>query len=296
MRNFVIFFIGGEGTSPLVRLLNNFNQISILQQTNHGGWEPFDQHHCGNMNLRDLKQCLDIIFKNGAIDFEQLNNIYTKTAPNPLEANSNNGVVGFKMRFYHQRNTSNIAAFLPFNKLLIKLLNKYHYFTFRSMMLELLKRNNVTVFVAIRRDVLKWGLSRYHGDGTGKSGHLQFKLASGRISHEEVGKFNVDCNRLEKIILRLESHHTRKRKLMEEFNSSGIKSYPLYYEEFLTDKQKYFTRLFDLLELQISKEEIDESLKSGAYFKKVHSDDISEVVINHQEVIEKFGHRTPRWP
>jgi len=80
MRNFIIIFAEKEGTSPLVRLLNNFEQISIAHQVGVIDWEPFDIHNRGAMTLGNLERCLDIIFGNEAIDFSQLNQIYTKTA------------------------------------------------------------------------------------------------------------------------------------------------------------------------------------------------------------------------
>jgi hypothetical protein len=99
MRNFIIFFEEKEGTSPLVRLLDNFEQISIIHQVKNKGWEPFDRHNCGNMSVRNLMRCLDIVFNKVSTDLDLLNQIYIKTAKIPLEEINRNGVVGFKMRF-----------------------------------------------------------------------------------------------------------------------------------------------------------------------------------------------------
>ena len=76
---------------------------------------------------------------------------------------------------------------------------------------------------------------------------------------------------------------------MEDFNLAGIQTHFLIYEGFLTDKQKYLNRILDILELNTSTEEIDAALERGAYFEKVHSDDITNFVVNHEEVLEKFG-------
>lgn len=124
---------------------------------------------------------------------------------------------------------------------------------------------------------------------------MQFKLARGKIKRDEIGKIHVDCKHLEKIIAKSLKLAARKRRLMEDFNLSGIQTHPLCYEDFLTDKQHYFRRISDLLELNISTEEIDAAIKSGAYFKKVHSDDISEFVENHEEVKEKFVNCFVSW-
>ncbi len=66
---------------------------------------------------------------------------------------------------------------------------------------------------------------------------------------------------------------------------------PLSYEDFLEDKYRYFNRFFEILEIQVSKQEMDVALEKGAYYKKVHSNDISEFVLNHQEVMDRFGSR-----
>ena len=296
MRNFVIFFNEKEGTSPLVRLLDNFDQISVVHQVDNSGWEPFDRHNCGSIPLQNLEQCLDIVFNKDSIDFDRLNRIYTRTSTKPLEMIGKNSVVGFKMRFSNPRTIPRYFAFIPpWNRFWPKLSKQYYAWSFKRMMLDLLKRNNTTVFFAVRQDVLRWGLSKYHGDGSGMPGHLQFKLASGKISRDDIGKIQVDCERLEEIISECERLIAYKRQLMEEFNLAGIRVYPLFYENFLTDKHDYFKQVFEYLELEISTEEIDAALTDGAYFGKVHSDDISDFIVNHQEVTEKFGNRFVSW-
>jgi hypothetical protein len=286
MRNFVIFHTEREGTSQLVRLLNNFKQISIVHPVNNSDWEPFNIHNCGPMPLRNLERCLEMIFSNEPIDFIKLNQIYTRMVERPLENFSNNGAVGFKMRFTAPRKYS------PFwNRLLRKITNR----SFRPMIFNVLKRNDVIAFLAVRQDVLKWALSKYHGDGTGKPGHLQFKLASGKIKREEIGKIHVDCARLEKIIKKCLKSHARRRRLMEDFKLARIQTHPLCYEDILTDKQQFLSRILNLLELKTSTEEIEATLRKVAYFKKVHSDDISDFVENHEEVKEKYGNCFVSW-
>jgi len=292
MQNFIIFFNEKEGTSPLVRLLDNFDQVSIVHQVDNSGWEPFDQHNCGPMPLANLECCLDIIFGEEPIDTERLDQVYTETAKSSLAGFSKSGAVGFKMRFVPPRNNSPyMASFSPWNRMYKRRAESL----FRRMMLEILSRNNVGVFFAVRQDVLRWGLSKYHGDGTGKPGHLQFKLASGQISRGDIDKVSVDCVRLDKIISTYEEELGRKRRLMEEFELAGIRTRPLIYEEFLEDKQKYFGEIFEFLDLKVSGEEIDAAINAGGYFKKVHSDNISDFVENHEEVNEKFGNRFVSW-
>ena len=295
MRKFIILFEEKEGTSPLVRLLNNFERVSIIHQVNNSGWEPFDRHNCGPMSLRNLERCLEIIFDKSSIDFKRLNRIYTKTSRRPLEVISGEvGAVGFKMRFTPPIGFLYMSVFSRWNRL-SRILAIYNNRSFKHMMINVLKRNNVVVFLAVRQDVLRWGLSKYHGDGTGKAGHLQFKLASGEISRDEIGKIHVDFTRLEKIITKCEESHARKRRLAEELKLAGIQTHPLLYENFLTDKQQYFSQILSYLELDVSQGEIDAALERGAHFEKVHSDNISDFVENYEEVQEKFGDRFVSW-
>lgn len=291
MRNFILFFEEKEGTSPLLRLLDNFNQISVIHQINNSGWEPFSRHNCGSMSICDLKQCLELIFNKETLDMEHLNLIYTKTATKPLEIFNKNGAVGFKMRFVPPKiNLPIVRKFPVWCKFAEYIYRKYQTSIgpFKKLMFDLLKRNNLVAFLAVRQDVLRWALSKYHGDGTTVAGHLQFKIASGQINKEDVLKIKVDCNRLEKLISKCEKSYKWKQTLEEEFEQAGIKTYPVLYEDFLKDKLQYFEQIFQQLE-------ITDALNKGAYFEKVHSDDISEFVINYQEVLDRFEGRYVAW-
>jgi hypothetical protein len=280
MRNFIIIFAEKEGTSPLIRLMNNFEKISVIHQMNIIDWEPFDIHNRGAMTLENLECCLNIIFDKDPINFVRLNQIYTETAKEPLQEFSEDGATGFKMRFTTPRKDSPFWNRLPEN---------FTEDSFRQMMFNVLKKNDLVVLLAIRQDILRWALSRYHGDGTGNPGHLQFRLANGKITREAIGKFHVDSKRFEMVISKCVEAHDRKQVLMEDFKLAGIDAHPVFYEDFLTDKQQYFSRILDLLEINTSIDEIDTALKKGEFFEKVHSDDISDFVVNHEEIMDKFG-------
>lgn len=263
MRRFIIFFEEKEGTSPLVRLLNNFDQISIVHQIGNTGWEPFDLHNCGAIALENFVQCLELIFNKEPLDIASLNRIYTQTAKSPLEAFNKNTAVGFKMRFKPR--------------------------PVMQALFDLIEKNEVVVFMAIRQDVLRWALSKYHGDGTGRKGHLQFKLAKGEIHKEQIKKIHVDCQELKKIISRCEQSHLRKRNLRRALIQRGVEVYQLRYEDFLSDKLGYFQRVCKILGITLASDEITSALSKGTYFEKVHSDQIADFVENHQEVMERFG-------
>ena len=279
-----------------MRLLNNSDKISIIHQVNNMGWEPFDRHCCGAMPLLNLKKCLDIIYDKSSIDFRLLNEVYTKTATKSIqELTSTNTAVGFKMRFRPPRDNFPFVRIFPSNLKISRIFQKLYFSFFKRLVKASLKRNEVTVLWAVRQDVLRWGLSKYHGDGTGKSGHIQFKMASNQAKKGELDKIQVDCDRLEKIISHCEKSHRYKRKLMQNFEQSGISTYPILYEDFVANKEEYTIKLLDYLGIRTSSDEIKKVIIKGSFFEKVHSDDYSDFVENHEEVKERFGERFVSW-
>jgi len=248
------------------------------------------------MTIDDLRKCFDIIFGKGPRNIEQLNRIYTKTAVMPLDNIGESGVVGFKMRFTPPiRYPFHINRLPGWNKLSDALFRIMYQRSFKKMMFDTLRRHDVIILMAIRQDVLRLALSKYHGDGTGEPGHLQFKLARGVIARNEIEKINVDCERLEKIVSKCEALHEKNRRLMQEFKQAGNQIHPILYEEFVSDKRSYLESLFKILELDITGDEITQVLEQEEYFKKVHSDDISEFVENYEEVTHRFAGRYVSW-
>ena len=284
MKNFIIFFDEKEGTSPLVRLLNNFEKVSIVHRAD--SWEPFDRHACGPISLRDLRACLELLFADGPADFGRLNEIYLKSAKKPLKEIDTSVPVGFKMRFAPTVPALPYIDGFSFWNRRIEAITMSQY---RRMMFDVLKKNNVTAFIAVRQDLLRWALSKYHGDGTGKPGHLQFKVARGKADSVHLEPITVDCVRLGSLIAQCKGAHARKKRLMEDLRSQGISAHPLRYEDFIGCKEQYFSRFFELLGVEMSIAEIQEALSKGSHFKKVHPDDISEFVSNYEEVLDRIG-------
>ncbi len=293
MRNFIIFFDEKEGTSPLVRLMDQVPGISVLHQTEDKGWEPFDTHSAGYMSVSNMEACFDIIFSRKNNDFDTLNEIYCRTSSRPLENVALEGAIGFKMRYNpHGLN-------LPFQKLTRRISRKSGIFNqraYREMMLRVLKRHNIMVFIAVRQDVFRWALSKYHGDGSGKPGHLQFKLANGSIGKSDIGKISVDCGRFEKILNKCTAIHNSKKQLIEHFDANGIQNSPIRYESFVEDKGQVLTDICDYLSVHTPAETLEKVATQGSALKKVHSNDISEFVTNHEEILNKFGDRFVAWP
>ena len=296
MRNFVIFFEEKEGTSPLVRLLDNFATVSVVHQVDNSGWEPFDRHNAGPMSISDLERCLDLVYGGGTVDMASLNRIYTRTAVRPLESLPPGKSIGFKMRFRSPRGTPRLVRSIVRRLgLSRRVVDRVFQRPFRDRMIDVLRKHDVFVFLAVRQDVLRWALSKYHGDGSGKRGHLQFKIASGQISADKLDKILVDCDRLERIIAQCEAEHERKHALMREFKAAGLHVQPLCYEDFVDDKVRYFEHLLNCIDVEVTRQDIDAALQSGTDFKKVHSDRIADFVDNHAEVLEKFGDRFASW-
>ena len=296
MKNFVIFFQEKEGTSPLVRLLDNLPNVSVLHQTDNSGWEPFDRHNCGPMILEDLENCLEMIFDKQPLEMDRLNEIYTRTATKPLEEFHKTGSVGFKMRFRpisnHPRLVQAVARRVKSAKTLADRMLARSY---KRMLIDVLRKNGVVVFMAVRQDVFRWAISKYHGDGSGKKGHLQFKLADGQLDKRSIPSIHVDCTKYADVIEECEQEHARKRALVKELREHGIEVHPLRYEDFLRDKMQYFERVCEILEIPVSEDDVRSALNKGSYFKKVHSDDISDFVTNHEEITERFGTRFEAW-
>lgn len=86
------------------------------------------------------------------------------------------------MRFVNPHKPFHIPNVSIWNKLIHKLLQRTNEDPFKKVLLEIFKKYKVVVLFALRQYLLRWGLSKYHGDCTGKPGHLQFKLANVRIN------------------------------------------------------------------------------------------------------------------
>ncbi|MGH8167019.1 MAG: hypothetical protein ACREQ1_07255 [Woeseiaceae bacterium] len=280
-KNFVILFEEKEGSTPIVRLLDNFNAIDIVHQVSNTGWEPFDLHCCGPISMRNYLRCLELIYNHQTPYMQELNRIYTATATHPLEPFDKGKSVGFKMRFQAQR--TNVWL----RQLLAPAFTSYSINRFRA--------NDVVVFVTVRQDAFRWALSKYHGDGTGKPGHLQFKLARGKIDRPQIPKIHVDLSAFGRLLERCERQIALKRRLVARLNRNGVSAWPMLYESFCNDKRDFFADVLSRLEVPSTDDEITAALEKGTRFEKVHDHNIREFVVNADDVMEEFGERYVRW-
>jgi hypothetical protein len=143
---------------------------------------------------------------------------------------------------------------------------------------------------------LRWALSKYHGDGTGRPGHLQFRLGSGKLARNEIPRMTVDTDRLERTIERCEAIHAEKRRLMAKLQDAGVDVVPVRYEDFLADPAASLVGLMAHLGHEVSDDDARRALARGAFVERVHGDDLSEFFVNAAELESRFGDRFEPWP
>ena len=165
----------------------------------------------------------------------------------------------------------------------------------RSVVLDVIARHDVTVFVAVRQDIYRWALSKCHGDGHGRPGHLQFKLALGEITHDDIPPLRVAPWRMAFTLWRCEQDHARKRAIVAACRKRGIRVHPLVYESFLRDKRAHFAQFLQRIGHEVADAQLDEALAQEVPIKKVHAEDTSTWVVNHQEIERRFGKRWVDW-
>ena len=289
-RNFVIFFDQKEGTTPIVLVLNNFSPVSVLHQATGGGWEPFDRHNCGPMDLDALIECLDLVFSGAPAS--EVNRVYRLTAAAPLAEYKTAGSVGFKMRYRPWA-----GPLVPPRLETSRPRPKAHQLArFSREMTSVLSRHDVLVFLAVRQDLLRWALSRYHGDGTGRPGHIQFRLAQREVTSEEIPRIRVDLDVLSREIDRCEAIYAEKLELARRLQDAGVDVIPLRYEDFLIDELGFFRDVLAHLGHELPDEVVQFVVAHGSGFERVHGNDLSEFFLNAAELEERFGGRFHEWP
>lgn len=289
MANFLVLFNEKEGTSHLMMLLDQFSGVSIVHQVDGRGWEPFDWHLHRNLSIRTLMRCLHLVFTPGDDHVAKLNKIYTRTADRPLDHYETSDNIGFKMRFAlpaEQTRISRLIARRGPRWLHDLRIDQRRY---ERNLFALLRKHRVVVLFAVRQDLFRWALSKYHGDGTGKDGHLQFDIAYGKRDRSDVPAIEVDPVRFRQLIDNRRALIDEKLRLMHKMQMQGIRTAALIYEELLNNPHMYFRKLFRAIGHRVSDTEISTVLKKGTPFRKVHSNDISEFVINHEEIEAQFG-------
>jgi len=261
VKHFIIFNTEKEGSCALVNTLDQFDQITIISEF----IEPFDRHMFVNgphargqdISKKDFVKCLTLIYDGSENYLAELNSIYTSYGGDCQFTFQKGKHLGFKMRFRR---------------------------TWKTEIFSLLRDFDVTAFVLIRQDVLRWALSKYHGDGTGKKGHLQFS----NVTIKNLPKIEVHWTLLKKQIERCEKRIKDRKKLLEDLRGFGIAAYPLYYEDFCSHKIDYFKHLLMKLDITMSEKEIEQVLNRDCLYKKVHPEELNEFIANHEEILKRY--------
>jgi hypothetical protein len=294
MKDFLLFFEEKEGTSAMMRWADRFENVQVVHHQNGRGWEPLEPYHLGyDVKQGEVEELLNLIYSQPR-DLQTLRDAYRLKVPDrklvPLDSEVS---VGLKMRWKPPRvlHVGNDVVDLPVNRLF----KRQRYRAYREYMVEMLHENGVVPMLAVRQNIFKWALSKYHGDGTGKKGHLQFQLASGAIAKEDIPKIHVNLKRFGRLIDQCRRKHDRKREFVEWMQSRGMEVKPMLYESFLDEPQDFWSGFLGELGHDASKEEIRNVLSQDMGLKKVHSGHISEYVENHQELEDTYGSSFESW-
>jgi hypothetical protein len=282
-----MFFEQKEGTTAIVRTLHGFPQVDVIRA--RGQWEPFDRHVCGAMDLSTLRDCLDLVFSGASCD--EVNPIYRRTATRSLSRFDPKLSVGFKMRFTPPGD----PEIPPGRESRRTEIGAEYERRFAETVIDVLARHDVVVFLAVRQDLLRWALSKYHGDGSGRPGHLQFKIASGELAREEIPRMRVDIDALGRTIETCREIHAAKRQLQARLRDAGLDVVPVRYEDFLADAPAFFRELLAHLGHEVTDEEIHAAITRDIRVKRVHGDDLSEFFTNADEIEARLGDTFEAW-
>lgn len=290
-RNFVVFFDEKVGSTALISVLGKLRGVSVARLDDGIVYEPFDRHRAGRLSRRELWRCLELLLGGG--DMAALNRAYRPAGQGPLGALDQSGAVGLKMRFQPPWNGFRVPlANTRYGRRVQRRLHIARRRTFERRMFDLLRRHDGVAFVLVRDDLLRWALSHLHGDGTGRPGHLQFRLAVGKLSGEDIGTFRADCDRLAQIIERCRKMREAKLGLYRQLRAAGVDAHLVRYEEFLHQTHVCVERLLDCLGVESAGDEIAALLARTPEFRKVHPDRVEDFVENHEEVLARFGRFT----
>ena len=303
MKNFILFFEEKEGSTAVVQALDALDPVSVVRRETEsglGGWEPFEWFNCGSLGRERFRQCLHSIFGARPVGMERLNEIYMSTARAPLRQFGKAGSVGFKMRIVPPWDLPNLAADSPYRKnpaidFLCRAIRRSSRGAFRKLMSESLSELDVVVFVMVRQDIFRWAISKYHGDGTGQPGHLQFRMASGDMSPEKLPKIIFDRSRFGRIVDKCVELHRTKRWWFDAMSGAGIPTHALRYEDFADNRGRFFAQLLAALDIPVTNDGALAQAVQGTRLRRVHGDDISEYVANHREIIDLYGDRFIAW-
>ncbi len=271
-----------------VSLLNNLDAFSIVHSLTDAQstpqWEPFEFAKCGAMSNKNLELIFEEIFSGHTVDLHKVNAAYQQTSCQKIASIDASKSIGFKMRLHPPSRVlaTTMQTSPRWAQYFQRQYNDYLLRDMKRRLFRIFRAYGVVVFMAVRQDILRWALSTYHGDGTHSFGHLQ---GSHDANHE---KIYVDVDRLGTFIHRCRYIHKRKKKIVSELHAAGARVEILRYEDFQSDPKAHFRALCDTLDVDVTDADIQLALDTGTRFQKVHADDISTYVENHQDILARF--------
>jgi len=294
MRDFVLFFEEKEGTSAMMRWADRLNAVDVLHHTNGRGWEPLEPFMLGyDVKQQEIERLFSLVYAKPR-DMDALRRAYAEKRPDrELVPLSGDCSVGFKMRWKPPRvlHVGADLVDLPVNRL-FKSGRQRRYL---DAMVRMMHAHDVQPMLAVRQDIFKWALSKYHGDGKGGKGHLQFKLASGEMSREDIPRVTVDLKRFGRLVDQCRRKHDAKRAFVETLNARGLSVKPLLYEDFLEDKAAFFEGFLNSIGHDVGRDALRSAFEGDIELKRVHRGPLSEYVENHEALASAFGSSFESW-
>ena len=294
MRDFVLFFGEKEGTSAMVRWADRLEGVSVVHHDNGRGWEPLEAHLLGrDLRLEEVSTLFSLIYSKPR-DMDALRRTYAVKRPDrTLVSLPETGSVGLKMRWrppdvFH---CGYELIDLPVNRLFREMRRSRHF----AAMTEQMAAHDVVPMMAARQDIFRWALSKYHGSGSGKKGHLQFKLASGEIERGDIPKVHVHLRKFGRLVDQCRRLHEGKRELAEALLAQGLSVKPLLYEDFLEDKVAFFEDFLESLGHPVRPGQVHSMLEGAINLQRVHTGPLSDYVENAVELERAFGGAWEEW-
>lgn len=294
MRDFVLYFEEKEGTTAIMRWANRLSNVRVLHYADDRCWEPLESFMLGeNVRREEIQSLMQAIYVRPR-NMEELRRRYAMKVPNrELVTLPDNCSIGLKMRWTPPRVFySGLPIFdLPVNRIC----KEYRHRRYYDSMVQTLSDAGVAPMLAVRQNVFKWALSKYHGDGTGKKGHLQFKLASGELTRHDIPKIKVNLSRFGRLLDQCRRKHDAKRQFVEQMAKDGLEVFPLLYEDFLEDKVQFFEGFLDRIDNPMDLVDLKRSLEGDIVLKRVHKGSLSDYVENHEELHRAYGNAFESW-
>lgn len=297
-RNWVVLFTEKEGTTVQMHLLDRIPGVAVAMAKRREGVglsvEPFERHNLAGMPRRNALRIREAVLGPGPVDNDELKALYEPHARMGYHPLRSDAARGFKMRTTAPWSAEDFSH--PTRKAWRRALAELQRIDNLVQLALLARRHRVVVFVAVRQDHFRWALSKYHGDGTGRPGHLQFKVRAGEVDPRRLDPIRVDPGRLRRILGQCARIDARKALIGRCLQRVGVEVHPLLYEEFLEDRTEHFRKFCRAIGVGASRQQIEEAVRADTGYRKVHSADISKWVANHEEIESEFGGTRWRWP